>query len=278
MKNSTKLNISCKPYVQGAGLVNSIINKLPFELHLPGYQYCGPGTKLQDRLIRGDPGINRLDRACKDHDIAYSKFKNTSDRHIADKILAEKAWQRAKSVDSSLSERANAYLVSNAMKLKVKTGMGLKRKKSTKKSNKKKKKSLKKKTVSYREAVARARETLKATPTNNLKDAIKVALRGAREAVKGKKKNIKTPRVIPVPKTGGILPFLIPLFAGLSAAGTVVGNVANYIRQAKSAKKQLDESSRHNRVMETVAMGKGLYLGPYKKGLGLFISPYSKNS
>jgi hypothetical protein len=32
----------------GAGFVNSLINKLPVELHLPGgYQYCGPGTKLK---------------------------------------------------------------------------------------------------------------------------------------------------------------------------------------------------------------------------------------
>jgi len=31
---------------KGRGLVNKIINKLPFELHIPGYSYCGPGTNL----------------------------------------------------------------------------------------------------------------------------------------------------------------------------------------------------------------------------------------
>ncbi|XP_074096719.1 uncharacterized protein LOC141525915 [Cotesia typhae] len=36
------------------GLFNNIINKLPLELHIPGYQYCGPGTKLAKRLARGD--------------------------------------------------------------------------------------------------------------------------------------------------------------------------------------------------------------------------------
>lgn len=39
----------------GNRLLNKIINKLPVELHIPGgYQYAGPGTKLEKRLTRGD--------------------------------------------------------------------------------------------------------------------------------------------------------------------------------------------------------------------------------
>ena len=35
---------------RGKGLLNKIINNLPVELHIPGYQYCGPdGTKLTKR-------------------------------------------------------------------------------------------------------------------------------------------------------------------------------------------------------------------------------------
>ena len=49
---------------RGRGLDNKIINKLQFELHIPGYQYYGPGTKLAKRLARGDLGINPLDAAC----------------------------------------------------------------------------------------------------------------------------------------------------------------------------------------------------------------------
>ena len=52
---------------RGKGLLNKVINKLPVELHILGYQYCGPGTKLRKRLSRGDPGINPLDTACKEH-------------------------------------------------------------------------------------------------------------------------------------------------------------------------------------------------------------------
>lgn len=44
------------------------------ELHLPGYEYCGPGTNFKKkRLTLGQPGINGLDSACREHDISYKK-------------------------------------------------------------------------------------------------------------------------------------------------------------------------------------------------------------
>lgn len=46
---------------EGKGLLNKIINKLPVELHLPKYNFAGPGTKLDKRLARGDLGVNQLD-------------------------------------------------------------------------------------------------------------------------------------------------------------------------------------------------------------------------
>ena len=55
------------------------------------------------------------------------------------------------------------------------------------------------------------------TPSNCAQTVILLALKKARTAVikAGDKKNIKIPRILPVPvKTGGVLPFLIPLFAG----------------------------------------------------------------
>lgn len=111
-------------------LVNTAIDALPVELHLPGgYQYCGPGTKLSKRLARGDPGINKLDQACKEHDIAYSNYTDSERRSIADRVLAEKAWQRVKSSDASLGERAAALAVTGAMKAKSAVGGGSRRRK-----------------------------------------------------------------------------------------------------------------------------------------------------
>ena len=47
----------------------------------------GPGTKLEKRLKRGDPGINRLDRIAKQHDIDYSRAKNLQDKWKADEKM-----------------------------------------------------------------------------------------------------------------------------------------------------------------------------------------------
>ena len=126
---------------EGSGLVGDIlgtvINKsidlLPVELHIPGYQYCGPGTKLAKRLQRGDPGINKLDAACKQHDIAYSKYSDSINRARADKDLVERAWERVKSKDASLTEKAAAWAVTNIMKAKSKFGGGVKKKKKVSK-------------------------------------------------------------------------------------------------------------------------------------------------
>lgn len=279
--------------VKGEGLLNTVINKLPLELHLPGYQYCGPGTKLQERLARRDPGINLLDQACKQHDISYSKFTNTSDRHIADKILSEKAWQRVKSKDASIAERANALLVTNLMKAKVKLGMGCSKNTDKKARNqlktscsehkngvKKSKKDSKTKQVSLRKVIKIIGNNLKRKKPFNIENAIKIALSSAKKTVRKNSNNIKTPRVISVPKLGGVLPFLVPLFAGLSALGALTGGaagVAKAVNNISIAKKDLEEKKRHNEKMESIAVGHGLHLKPYKKGLGLYLNPQEKN-
>ena len=55
------------------------------ELHLrtpagKKYNYCGPGTKLEERLNSGDTkyrdAINKLDAICQQHDIAHSQAGN----------------------------------------------------------------------------------------------------------------------------------------------------------------------------------------------------------
>lgn len=132
---STAVSALTKPV---GAIVNKAIDLLPVELHLPGgYQYCGPGTKLQERLARGDPGINKLDKACKQHDIAYSKYSDTKNRSIADRALAEKAWQRVKSNNASIGEKAAALAVTAAMKAKTTFGGGKRKRRGGRKPTKK---------------------------------------------------------------------------------------------------------------------------------------------
>ena len=49
----------------------------------------GPGTHLKKRLARGDPGINRLDRIAKQHDIDYSHATSLEDKWAADRKMSQ---------------------------------------------------------------------------------------------------------------------------------------------------------------------------------------------
>ena len=39
-----------KKEAAGGNFLNTLVNKLPFEMHLPGHNFTGPGTKLYKRL------------------------------------------------------------------------------------------------------------------------------------------------------------------------------------------------------------------------------------
>lgn len=290
----------CTHKWSGKGFVNRLINRLPVELHIPGgYQYCGPGTKLQERLARGDSGINPLDAACKEHDIAYSKNReNLEIRHAADKVLTEKAWTRVLAQDAGLLEKAAAWSVANIMKVKTKLGMGVRQKRKIRKNKKKKKGGshilpktkggsyMLPKTTGTRKKKTGGRHVLRKKKAINLRniihaakasmrpgrDAVKTALGGARKAVKlaGGKGQVKSPRILPIPrKIGGLLPFLIPIFSALSAASALAcgaAGIAKAVNDASIAKRDLEENKRHNQTMESIALsGEGLYLKPYKK-------------
>lgn len=248
----------------GSGIVNKLINKLPFEMHIPGYKFCGPGTLLEERLHRGDAPKNNLDEACREHDIAYSENKSLSERHQADDILAQKAWKRARDSSASIGERAAASAITGIMKTKRFIGAG---------NNKKNK--IKKKNIALRRIVDHVKKESSKSSIHPVADAMLIARKVVKQA--GGRKNLNVPRVLPVPKIGGALP-LIPIFAALSAAGALSGGLANIVKainETSIAAKQLKENQRHNRAMEDVALGNGLYLKPYKKGLGLQIN--SKN-
>ena len=91
--------------------------KTGIAFHWPGYQYMGPGTKLEKRLKRRDPGKNRLDRISRTHDIDYSKAKSLKDKHKADVKMI-------KSIDRLPGKKNKTErVVKNIMKAKVKLGV-----------------------------------------------------------------------------------------------------------------------------------------------------------
>lgn len=276
----------------GGGIINKIIDRLPLELHVPGYQFCGPGTKLEKRLNLGQTGINGLDSACREHDIAYSTYKDDVERRKADKKLASAAWDRVKSSDSSFGEKSTALFVSAAMKAKTalsKIGRGLsgcrKSRKRTTTSKKKSKKSkpamqrmkkpskMKKKKCCFKKMVSHTKRIMKNARPRSSDDVLNTALAASKKLTQTK--SIAVPRVIRIPKTGGILP-LVPIFAGLSALGSIAGGAASIIRAIKGVddgKKAIKKGATAVVVGKSISGG-GLYLKPYgRTGLGLYLNP-----
>ena len=223
----------------GRGLVNKLIDLLPFEAHLPGgYRYCGPGTKLKERLARGDPGINGLDEACKLHDIEYSKTSDTAERNKADIDLANRAWARVKAGDSSLAERAAAWAVTNAMKLKAKMGAGCcgrQRRSKTKR-------------VKTGAGAKRATRGVKRTTMGA----------GAKRRRRSTKKRTVA-RVNRIPTSGGNVRSIL---SRIGVAAKPADRAVKKIRAVMSQRKK------------NVKLGQGLYLRPYKTGYGLYLAPY----
>jgi Phospholipase A2-like domain len=74
-------------------LVDVLNTVLPFEKHLPGMRYCGPGTRLDLRVdengepFPGNEPVDRVDEAALKHDLAYNKYEDLRNRHKADKQM-----------------------------------------------------------------------------------------------------------------------------------------------------------------------------------------------
>ena len=115
----------------GRGRINDLINKLPFEAHLPGHNFTGPGTKLNLRLNEDltpkewSKPINRVDEAAYHHDICYAKHKDTKTRN---EVCDETMLGELKNIyNPTLRERLDKSLVEKIIGTKAKFGWGLKK-------------------------------------------------------------------------------------------------------------------------------------------------------
>lgn len=154
--------------------------------------------------------------------------------------------------------------------------MVVKKKDMKKSSENKKAHSNKVKHVHFKNIVMCAKKHIRKLKPKCKKVAIDLAVAAAKDVVSNLP--VDVPRIIPIPKTGGVLP-LIPIFAGLSAAGSLAGGaagIAKAIHNIKDARKRLEELKRHNQKMEALIIGKGIKLKQYGESLGL-ITKKSKN-
>ncbi|CAH2017797.1 unnamed protein product [Acanthoscelides obtectus] len=57
-------------------------------------------------------------------------------------------------------------------------------------------------------------------------------------------------RILPLPKTGGFLPLLLPILGALGALGGGAASIAKAVNDAKANQSQLAEQKRHNLALE----------------------------
>ena len=115
----------------GSGLFNKAVNKLPFELHLPGHNFTGPGTQLNKRLNSDltpknwSKPINKVDTAAYHHDLCYAKHQDRKDiNEICDKEMLQELDEIGK---PTLRKRLDKSLVKYIINAKVKLSLGLKK-------------------------------------------------------------------------------------------------------------------------------------------------------
>jgi len=112
----------------GSGLFNKAVSNLPFELHLPGHNFTGPGTRL-DRRLNPDltprewsKPINRVDTAAYHHDLCYAKHQDKKTRNeLCDKEMLRELDDIT---NPTLRERLDRDLVRNLINTEVNMGLG----------------------------------------------------------------------------------------------------------------------------------------------------------
>lgn len=120
-----KRRLSSRRFMRGRGsdIVDKIIDKLPVELHLPGHNFTGPGTKLHKRLDKHGRPLphskpkNKVDEVSMHHDICYNKNKSREGRKKCDLDMMSRLNNLKK---LSIREKIERALIKPVMAKKVK--------------------------------------------------------------------------------------------------------------------------------------------------------------
>lgn len=123
-----KKSCKCKT---GKGVINKAINNLPFEMHLPGHNFTGPGTqllrgkkRLNDDLTYKEwsKPINKVDEAAYRHDVCYLENKDTKTRNeVCDTNMINELDAIS---NPTIRERIDRAVVKPIIKAKKTFGMG----------------------------------------------------------------------------------------------------------------------------------------------------------
>ncbi len=103
-------------------------NVFPGELHLPGLNFAGPGTRLDKRLTstgawkEWSKPVDRIDNAAYHHDLAYQHFPDTATRNIADRLMLD---EMDAIKDPTMRERIERAIIKPIINAKQKFGLGV---------------------------------------------------------------------------------------------------------------------------------------------------------
>ena len=118
------------------GILNRMTKniKLPFqkfegEMHLPGMNYAGPGTRLDLRL--NDDGtpktwsmpVDRVDLAAYHHDMSYAAHSDTANRNVADRAMLNELESIS---EPTARERIERAVIKPIIAMKERFGLGVK--------------------------------------------------------------------------------------------------------------------------------------------------------
>ena len=104
------------------------LQTFPGEMHIPGMNYAGPGTRLDYRL--NDDGtpkqfskpVDRVDQAAYIHDLAYNEYSDIANRNIADREMV----QQLDSIDNPTTrEKIERAIIKPIINAKQKFGLGI---------------------------------------------------------------------------------------------------------------------------------------------------------
>ncbi|KAL4084375.1 hypothetical protein QTP88_028198 [Uroleucon formosanum] len=206
-------------------------------MHYPKYKYLGPFTNLEKNEEQNIQPINELDKAAREHNYFYKNHKDTKSRHIADKILEQKALERYNDPNSSMSEKFPAFLTAYTMKGKRHLGMNL----------------ISHKNDTNATFQIASNKIFKGENIYYLDKIQLDKLKNAKEKKSGVRLEIRSSQI--KDKKGGFLPLI---FAGIGAASALVGGVTsivNTVNDYKHKKAMEKETIRHNKEMENKGSG-----------------------
>ncbi len=89
LKSNELVNIRKERNRRVRGFFNNVLDKLPIELHIPGFEYLGPGTNYHLKQEKGIKPANKLDEFAMNHDKFYSENKDLKKRHDLSHLLLQ---------------------------------------------------------------------------------------------------------------------------------------------------------------------------------------------